>query len=203
MHRRPPPRDSRSVAGQRVLEHLRQRERGPPVDAVLGQPSAGLLPAGRGCGGSAPTRALSMALPPHAGQHERRRSATDTTARVGTDPITPRRETRVRGCRTGRSARVQAAGCELVGVRRPDARPRLVRARPGIPACPAGDRPSVQPARMKRRVAVFVGAWVAAFILLPAPWVATALAAWAAVAGLAVAEVTGQFQHIPEGEPEN
>ena len=47
------------------------------------------------------------------------------------------------------------------------------------------------------------GAWVAAFALLPATWVAAALVAWAAVAGLAVAEVTQQFQHIPDGEPES
>ena len=72
-----------------------------------------------------------------------------------------------------------------------------------FPLARPGDRPSVQPAKMKRRVAIFVGAWVVAFALLPTTWVATALVAWAAVAGLAVGEVTQQFQHIPKGEPEN
>ena len=72
-----------------------------------------------------------------------------------------------------------------------------------FPLARDGDRPSVQPAKMKRRAAIFTGAWLAAFALLPATWVAAALVAWAAVAGLAVAEVTQQFQHIPDGEPES
>ena len=71
-----------------------------------------------------------------------------------------------------------------------------------FPLAREGDRPSVPPQRMKRRAAIFTAAWVAAFALLPATWVAAGLVAWAAVAGLAVAEVTRQFQHIPTGEPE-
>ena len=52
-----------------------------------------------------------------------------------------------------------------------------------FPLARPGDRPSVQPARMKRRVAIFVGAWVAALVMLPTFWVAAALVGWAAVAG--------------------
>ena len=65
-----------------------------------------------------------------------------------------------------------------------------------------GDRPSVPPQRMKRRVAVFVAAWIAAFVVLPTAWVAGAFALWAVVAGIGVAQVNAWFQNIPEGEPD-
>ena len=61
-----------------------------------------------------------------------------------------------------------------------------------------GDRPSVPPQRMRRRVAGFVAAWIAAFAFLPTAWVAGALALWTVVAGVGVAQVNRWFQNIPE-----
>ena len=71
-----------------------------------------------------------------------------------------------------------------------------------FPLARPGDAPSAKPQRMFRRMAVFAGAWVAAFALLPAVWVALGLAAWAAVALPGVVALHRQFQHIPNGEPE-
>ncbi len=51
-------------------------------------------------------------------------------------------------------------------------------------------------------MAVFAGAWVAAFALLPPGWVALGLAAWAAVALPGVVALHRRFQHIPHGEPD-
>ena len=71
-----------------------------------------------------------------------------------------------------------------------------------FPLARPGDAPSAKPQRMFRRMAVFAGAWVAAFALLPTGWVALGLAAWAAVALPGVVALHRQFQHIPNGEPE-
>ena len=51
-------------------------------------------------------------------------------------------------------------------------------------------------------MAVFAGAWVAAFALLPPGWVALGLAAWAAVALPGVVALHRRFPHIPYGEPD-
>ena len=66
----------------------------------------------------------------------------------------------------------------------------------------ADDKPSVNPLKMKRRIAIFIGAWIAAFAFLPTGWVALGLAVWAALACLGVAELYRQFQHVPSGEPD-
>ena len=70
-----------------------------------------------------------------------------------------------------------------------------------FPLARPGDKPSAHFPKMKRRVAVFAGAWVAAFALLPVGWVATGLAVWVAAALPGVAAIYRHFQHEPEGEP--
>lgn len=72
-----------------------------------------------------------------------------------------------------------------------------------FPLARPGDKPSAKFQRMKRRMAVFAGAWVAAFALLPTGWVVLGLAAWAVVALPGVVALHRQFQHIPQGEPEH
>lgn len=72
-----------------------------------------------------------------------------------------------------------------------------------FPLARPGDRQSGKPQRMKWRIAVFVGAWIVAFNLLPTGWVALGLVAWGALALPAVVELHRQFQNIPEGgEPD-
>lgn len=72
-----------------------------------------------------------------------------------------------------------------------------------FPLARPGDRPSGKPQRMKWRLAVFLGAWIAAFTYLPTGWVALGLAAWGAIAIPAAAALHRQFQNIPEGrEPD-
>ena len=66
----------------------------------------------------------------------------------------------------------------------------------------ADDKPSAKFQNMKRRIAIFVGAWIVAFALLPTSWVALALAAWAVLAVPGLVEIHRQFQHVPDGEPE-
>lgn len=60
------------------------------------------------------------------------------------------------------------------------------------------DAPSAHPGKMMPRIAAFVGAWVAAFALLPTTWVLVLLALWGAVAWVGVAELNRQFQNVPE-----
>ncbi len=65
------------------------------------------------------------------------------------------------------------------------------------------DKPSAKPQRMKWRIAIFVGAWIAAFALLPTGWVALGLAAWGALAFPGVVEIHRQFQNVPKNrEPD-
>ncbi len=52
---------------------------------------------------------------------------------------------------------------------------------------------------MKWRIAIFVGAWIAAFALLPTGWVALGLAAWEALIWPGLVEIQ-QFQNVPNGE---
>ena len=54
---------------------------------------------------------------------------------------------------------------------------------------------------MMRRIRFFTAGWLAAFLVLPATWVAAAFAAWAAVASFGIVEIHRQFQHVPRGEP--
>jgi hypothetical protein len=61
-----------------------------------------------------------------------------------------------------------------------------------------GDKPSAKPQRMKWRIAIFVGAWIAAFGFLPTGWVALGLAAWGALAFPGVVEIHRQFQNVPK-----
>ncbi len=63
------------------------------------------------------------------------------------------------------------------------------------------DPASVSPRKMMRRVAVFLGGWIAAFALLPTAWVAGALGVWALILTAGLVEVNRQFQHEPKGEP--
>ena len=65
-----------------------------------------------------------------------------------------------------------------------------------------GDKPSAKPQKMQRRIAIFVGAWIAAFALLPTAWVALALVAWGVLVLPGLAEIHRQFQNVPNGEPE-
>ena len=72
-----------------------------------------------------------------------------------------------------------------------------------FPLARPGDRPSGKPQRMKWRIAIFVGAWIAAFNFLPTGWVALGLVAWGAFALPAIVELHRQFQNIPKGgEPD-
>jgi hypothetical protein len=64
------------------------------------------------------------------------------------------------------------------------------------------DKPSTKFQNMKRRIAIFVGAWIAASALFPASWVALALAAWGVAALPGLIEIHRQFQHVPHGEPD-
>ncbi len=64
-----------------------------------------------------------------------------------------------------------------------------------------GDTPSVPAPKMMRRIRFFTAGWLAAFLVLPATWVAAAFAAWAAVASFGIVEIHRQFQHVPRGEP--
>jgi hypothetical protein len=64
----------------------------------------------------------------------------------------------------------------------------------------ADDTPSAKFQNMKRRIAIFVGAWIAAFVLFPASWVALGLAAWGVAALPGLIEIHRQFQHVPHGE---
>ena len=72
-----------------------------------------------------------------------------------------------------------------------------------FPLARTGDKPSAKPQRMKWRIAIFVGAWTAAFALLPTGWVALGLASWGALAFPGVVEIHRQFQNVPENrEPD-
>ncbi len=66
-----------------------------------------------------------------------------------------------------------------------------------------GDPPSANSGKMMGRVAGFVAAWVAGFLLFPAKWVALAMGAWALAALPGLIEIHRQFQNEPEphGEP--
>jgi hypothetical protein len=46
------------------------------------------------------------------------------------------------------------------------------------------------------KLALFVGGWIAAFALLPTPWVLGALLAWAALAAPGVVEMHRAFQSV-------
>lgn len=70
-----------------------------------------------------------------------------------------------------------------------------------FPLARPGDPDRVSPRHMMRRVALFLGGWVAAFALLPTAWVAGALGVWALILGAGLVEVNRQFQHEPEREP--
>ena len=67
-----------------------------------------------------------------------------------------------------------------------------------FPLARSGDKPSAKPTSMKWRIAVFVGAWIAAFKLLPTGWAALGLAAWGALALPGVVELHRQFQNVPK-----
>ena len=64
------------------------------------------------------------------------------------------------------------------------------------------EKPSAHPATIIPRILAFVGAWIAAFALLPTSWVALALAAWGALVWPDVAEIHRAFQNVPQGEPD-
>ena len=70
-----------------------------------------------------------------------------------------------------------------------------------FPLAREGDAPSVHAPKMFRRMRLFAAGWLAAFLVLPAGWVALALAAWAAVASVGLVEIHRQFQHVSHGEP--
>jgi hypothetical protein len=66
----------------------------------------------------------------------------------------------------------------------------------------ADDKPSAKPQKMKRRIAIFVGAWIAAFAFLPTGWMALGLAGWGVLVWPGLAELHRQFQNVPNGEPD-
>lgn len=63
----------------------------------------------------------------------------------------------------------------------------------------ADEKPSADPRRMLPRVVVFLGAWIAAFALLPTGFVALGLLAWAALVWPGLVEVHREFQNVPSG----
>lgn len=65
-----------------------------------------------------------------------------------------------------------------------------------FPLARPGDRPSADPRRMFARLFLFVAAWIAAFVMLPAAWVAPAFLAWALVAAVAYVRHRGHFQRV-------
>ena len=69
-----------------------------------------------------------------------------------------------------------------------------------FPLARAGERASAEPRKVLLRIALFVAAWIAAFVLLPGGWVALAFLAWAAVAAVAVVRHYGHFQRVPAGD---
>ena len=71
-----------------------------------------------------------------------------------------------------------------------------------LPIAREGDKPSAQLQSVKRRIVVFVGAWIAAFAFLPTSWVALGLVVWIVLALPGVVEIHRQFQHVPTGEPD-
>ena len=70
-----------------------------------------------------------------------------------------------------------------------------------FPSGRADEQPSANPLSMFPRIAVFLAAWVAAFVFLPTGWVALALIAWGALVGPGLAKIQRGFQNIPAGEP--
>jgi hypothetical protein len=61
-----------------------------------------------------------------------------------------------------------------------------------------GDKSSVNPAKMMRRVYGFVALWLLLLIILPIGWFGFALLAWLAVLAPGLIEIHRQFQNEPD-----
>ncbi len=59
------------------------------------------------------------------------------------------------------------------------------------------DVASAKVSKMPRRIAIFIAAWLAAFVLLPTTWVAVAFLIWIAIATPGIIAIHRQFQNIP------
>jgi hypothetical protein len=73
----------------------------------------------------------------------------------------------------------------------------FLRPRP-FPFDPEGKTGPERAPRAIAKVPVFLGAWAAAFVFLPAAWVLAALAGWAALITPGIVEMHREFQSVPE-----